>query len=229
MFNVFGKTDSVYKYTCWPNYRWSRGICDLVCLKPAKKKSPWVGWVGLANTLKTIRAGYLKKQSKIHFDTLWKNLTYVKLFWLPNPKWTGLNAGVRAPRMHWGHTHSSHVSRWSRAYTRRVYCTCCESKCIPGHVEELPRCMAQRTCASFYQVPEGSFLKPGFRFFFPPCCHIFQVILKPENPYLANREEALMSRSKEAAVGERWKLKITTKPNNRKKKFNINFLIGLKE
>ena len=38
----------------------------------SQKKSPGGGWVGLANTLKTIRARYLKKQAKNPFDMLYE-------------------------------------------------------------------------------------------------------------------------------------------------------------
>lgn len=132
-----------------------------------------------------------------------------------NHKWTALNAGVSAPKPHWGNTHSSHIRWWSRVHTLYVLYVLW----IQMHHWPHRRAGELYGWAHTCILLSGPWRKvsEGWIWVFSSCRHLFQIILKPENPYLSRGEEALMSWIKEATMGERWKLKIISKPNNRKK------------
>lgn len=68
-------------------------------------------------------------------------------------------------------------------------CACCESKCVSGSIEKLLSCMAECTCASFYQGSEGSF------FHLPSS---FPNNTYTRKPIFVFKEEASMIRSEEA-------------------------------
>lgn len=104
-------------------------------------------------------------------------------------QWGGERCRCDAPTMH--HQLSPYLVLCLHIRRRTWHA----SKRLPGHSEELLSCMAERTCASFYQGCEGgSFHSPSS----------FPNNTEQRNPSWAGGEEAPMGWGEEAAVGERW-------------------------